>query len=434
MKVEKIRKKDYKLELLVELSPAETAEEMQRIAVFEIRKNGFAFDESNGKSPVDFVREKLGDIESAFVFDEGIMRHRASFALTAAQIDAIGTPVYRCSEHAVFGKPFKYQLVCIPVPDYELNDYGPVSISVPSNTVKDGEIEAEIQRMAQSASVSVTDESHDTVVKGDRVELAMRTTMAGEVVKPLCSDKREYATGTLSMPDDFDEAIIGMKVGETKTFSFLGPDLALDENGNVKMDEYETTVTVNRIVSSKAPAIDDAWAKTVNPNVSTLEELREHVARKLSEKHEADLQRMAITLAGNELSKRLVGEIPDIIYGAAIKEARESLARELQDLGMTKEQYLSKQDITQEQLNNALMMQVRTQLTRQFALNAYADHKGLVVDEDDLNAFFESIAPGKANYAHADFKRDGRMYAARCAARRLKAGRRAVQEADVKRI
>jgi trigger factor len=349
-------------------------------------------------------------------------------------VDARGTPVFRCSEHATEGCPFKFQLVCVPVPDYELSDYGPVSISVPSYAVKEAEIDMELQRMASAASVPVTDKSHDVVQKGDRVELAMHTTMGGEEVKPLCSEGREYATGTLSMPDDFDAAIIGMRVGETKTFTFLGPDIALDADGKPKMDEYETTATVKRIVASKAPEIDDAWAKTVNPNVSTLAELRERVSERLAEKHEAEFQRTAIMLAGNELAKRLEGEIPDIIYGVAIKEAREALGRELQDQGLTLEQYLARENMNQEQLNNALMMQVRTQLTRQFALNAYAKHKGLVVNEDDLNAFFESIAPGKANYAHADFKRDGRMYAARCAAKRLKAGRRAVQEAEVKRI
>ena len=434
MKVERIREKDNKLELLVELSVAETSEELQRIAALEIAKNGFDYESGSTVSPVDFMREKLGDVEAAFVFDEGIMRHRTSFALTAARVDAIGSPIYRCSDHAVEGRPFKFQLVCVPVPCYELSDYGPVSISVPNYEVKEAEIEMELSRMAEAASISVTDTSHDVVVKGDKVELAMETTMGGNTVKSLCTDGREYATGVFAMPDEFDEAVIGMKVGETKSFSFLGPDIALDENGKVKMDRYDTTVTVKRIISSQKPAIDDAWAKTVMPGVTSLEQLRAKVAERVRERHEADFERTAVMLAGNELAKRLEGEIPDIIYGVAIKEARQELGRELAEQNITQEQYLAQKGITQEQLNNALMMQVRSQLTRQLALNAYAEHKGIVAEEEDMNAFFESIAPGKANFAHADFKRDGRMYAARCAATRLKAGKRAVAEADVKRI
>ena len=434
MKVEKIREKDYKLELLVELSGAEVAEEIQRIAAFEIGKNGYEFDQKSKVSPADFLRQRLGNVEASFVFDEGIMRHRASFALTAAKIDSIGTPVFRCTEHAVEGKDFEYPLVCVPVPDFEIDDYGPVSITLPNYVVRQDEVEEEIQAMAQAASVSVTDDSHDVVRKGDKVELAMETTMGGSKVKTLCTEGREYTTGAYAMPDDFDDAIIGMKVGETKTFTFLGPDIALNADGSVKMDEYETTATVKRILGSQAPEIGDAWARTVMPGVENMDDLRVKVEEKLAERKEADQQRQAELLASTELAKRFSATIPDLIYGVAVKEARENLDNKIKDQNLTMEQYLAKEGMTQEQLNHSIMMQVRSQLTRQFALNAYAKHKKLAVNDNDLNAFFESISPNQANIAHADFKRDGRMYAARCAALRLKACRLLVENANVTRV
>lgn len=434
MKVEKIREKDGKLELLVELSSAEAANEARRAALIEIGRHNLSCEQDGATSPVEFLRGQLGDLEASFLLDEDVMRRRAPFALTAALIDTIGTPVFRCSEHIEEGKPFKYQLVCVPVPEFELSDYGPVSITVPSSTVKDEEIEAELARMAQAASVNETDTSHDVVVKGDKVELALETTQDGEKIRPLCSASREYATGTLAMPDDFDDAIIGMSVGETKTFTFMGPEMELDGDGKPIMKEYETTATVKRILSSIAPAIDDNWAKTVKPGITTLAQLREEVAGKLSEEHEAEFQRTAQMFAGNELAKRLQGEISDLVYGVSVKEARENFERQLKGDNLTMDEYLKRNDMTLEQLNNALMMQVRTQLTRQFALNAYAKHYDLFANEDDLNLFFESIAPGKANLAHQDFDRDGRIYAARCAALRLKAARKAVEEADITRL
>lgn len=434
MKVEKVREKDGKLELLVELSTAETAQELQRAAANEMAKRGLSMEDVGDQEPIDFLMDKLGRAEAPFIFDEAIMQRRAPFALTAAQVDIIGSPVYRCGEHAQSGKSFSYQLVCVPVPDYELESYDPVSIAVPTYAVKEEEIDAELARMAQAASVSVTDTSHDAVIKGDKVELAMETTMNGERVPALCTDGREYSTGALAMPDGFDEAVIGMKVGETKSFTFEGPDIVPDENGNVRMDEYATTVTIKRIIEEKAPEPDDNWAKTVKPGIESLAQLREEVRAKIAEQHEADFGRSAQMLAGNELAKRLQGEIPDLIYGVAVKEAREGFDEQLRRENRTLDVFLAQEDMTQEQLNSALMMQVRTQLTRQFALNAYAKHFGLVVNEDDLNAFFESIAPGNANLAHADFDRDGRIYAARCAALRLKAAKLAVEKAEVKRL
>lgn len=93
--------------------------------------------------------------------------------------------------------------------------------------------------------------------------------------------------------------------------------------------------------------------------------------------------------------------------------------------------YLKREGIEKDQLNNTLMLQVRSQLTRQFALNAYAKHENLVADEQDIEMFFESVAPGQAKQAMADFRRDGKMFAARCAATRLKAARKLVEEAEI---
>ena len=431
MKVERVREKDGKLELMAELTGEEVSKEMQRIAAYEMNMHDFK-PNSKKETPVETVKRCLGAQEAAFVFDEGIMRHRTPFACTAAQVDVIGKPVFKCLEHAEEGKPFQYHMVCVPVPEFTLSSYDPVSIVIPSYDVKEDEIEEEIQKMRDASSVTVTDRSHDTVIKGDKVELTLDTTLDGEPFRPLCAEKRQYNTGALSMPDDFDDAIVGMSVGETKTFKFEGPELELDDEGNPIMKTYECTATVTRILGMKAPELGDEWARTTLPGVKNMADLRKKVAEKVREQHTDDYNRQAQTLAGNEIAKRLEGDIPDLIYGVALKEAQENLTSRLKEENTTLEEYLKKEGLEKDQLNQFLLMQVRGQLTRQFALNAYAKYKGMKVDDADLEAFFESIAPRRARQAQADFRNDGRMFAARCAALRLKASKELVAEADIK--
>lgn len=433
MKVEKVREKDGKLELAVELSGKEVEKDMQQVAAREIVKKHYQVNHKDD-DPVTFLKKHLGDSEAAFLFDEGIMRHRVPFALTAAEVDTIGEPVFKCLEHAQPGETFTFHIVCVPVPEFELSDYGPVAITVPSSDVKPDEVELEIQKMAQAAAVATTDETHDVVMKGDKIEIAMETTKDGERIRPLCAERREYNTGSFAMPDDFDNAIIGMKVGETKTFSFQGPELELDENRNVIMETYVSTVTVNRIISMQPPEIGDEWARTTQVGVKNLADLRKNVREKLEKEHEDEHARRSQLLASNELAKRLEGEIPDLIYGVAVKEARKSLDEKLKREKLSLDEYLEKEGIEKKQLDNMLLLQVRSQLTRQFALNAYAKHEGISIDDDDLKAFFESIAPGKAGLAMSDFRSEGRMYAARCAALRLKASKDLVERADVKLV
>lgn len=244
-----------------------------------------------------------------------------------------------------------------------------MTITVPFEAVKEDEVEAELARMAETVLVPVTDASHDVVSRGDKVELAMETTQDGHRVPALCTEGREYSTGTFAMPDDFDAGVIGMKVGQTKVIGFEGPRLELDEAGKPIMEKFESVVTVKRIVGSKTATMDDEWARTVKPGIESLDDLRADVRERVRQRHEADFMHAAEILAGNELAKRLKGEISDLVYGVALKEARGNLQDRLCNDNLTLDAFLTAQDMTREQLDQALLMQVRSQLTRQLALN-----------------------------------------------------------------
>ena len=56
MKVERVREKDGKLELMAELSGAEVAQELNEIAQAEIAKNEYDFDYNGDQSAVAFLR------------------------------------------------------------------------------------------------------------------------------------------------------------------------------------------------------------------------------------------------------------------------------------------------------------------------------------------------------------------------------------------
>ena len=85
MKVEKAREKDGKLELLVELSVAETEEELQNAAMAVVARNGYGADRADYETPLECVRVRMGLVEASFVLDEEIMRRRAPFALSAVR-------------------------------------------------------------------------------------------------------------------------------------------------------------------------------------------------------------------------------------------------------------------------------------------------------------------------------------------------------------
>ena len=160
-------------------------------------------------------------------------------------------------------------------------------------------------------------------------------------------------------------------------------------------------------------------------------ELESKVEQTLAAQLEGERFRQKELLAASELAKRFDAKIEDAVYDAAMREAKKGFLDELERQNTTLEAFLEQEHMEEQQLGIALMMQVKEQLVRQLSLEALADHLDLEVEETDLDAYFEAIAPGRADQARSDFARSGRMRAAQAAARRAKANRYLVEHAVI---
>lgn len=432
MKTEVVGENATTFELSIVIEADETEQEIRRAAILTAQKRKIAPDPK--RQPAEVVRSSLGKEEAAFAFDEEVMRHRVSFALTELGRDMLGVPKFACSFHVAEGEPFAFRATCVKVPQIELSSYESVSVSLPEVQVSQDEISAQIEALANASAQSVADEKRMQVNKGDDVEIALSTTREGKPVRSLTARRRLYHTGSLSMPDAFDEAICSMSVGQEKTFSFEGPSLERDSEGNPLMETFVTTVKLLAVLKSEKPALDDAWAARVMPGCASMADLRAQIAKRLRAQKDSEHARQVEQLAVSELTRRFTGSLSDEVYDAVIDEAKCSFADQLAATGTDAKQFAEKQGIDEQQLSMSLVMQARSQLISQLSLDAYARHWGLELVDEDLDVFFETISPGKARFARADFENDGRMYAARCAALRLKARRHLARQAQVKAL
>ena len=114
------------------------------------------------------------------------------------------------------------------------------------------------------------------------------------------------------MPEGFDEGIMGMAVGETRTFTFSGPDI--DDNGNQVMKDYDCTVTYLSTQKKVAPVIDDEWVAQNLPMYRGLAGLRASIGEQVDGQRRAQYDEYVRGVAADELSKRFTGRIADEVY------------------------------------------------------------------------------------------------------------------------
>ena len=360
------------------------------------------------KTVAQAAEERMGikDLDS-------VVMNQAVEALVPFAIDKVGVipafpPQPEPKTALKRGQTFQFGLHLTPKPDYELTSYEPVSITIQEVSIDERQVDEQINQVAERYAEFVADDPHP-VRKGDSCLLAMESYENGEKLPGLTTDARTYSAGAGLMPDGFDENIIGMDVGETKTFTFEGP--GIDDEGNEIVETIECTVTVKEIQKKVAPVIDDAWVAKFMPMYKDVAAMRDDIRR-------------------GELAKRFKGSIADEVYESMSRNLMNNMRAEVEQQNMTWDQFVEQQG-GEQQFNMMMMMQTRQMLVQGYALDALFRHEGLVVSDEDVQEACAAMNPQNPQGVRRQMEESGRGFALREAAERIKANKWLLEHADI---
>ena len=380
-----------------------------------------------GKTPAQVASEQLGikNLDEAVIpqATELIVPH----AINKAGLVPAFMPSAEPKSRLARGHAFQFNLNVFPKPKYELESYDPVSFNIEPFTSDEEEVDRRIGDIARQFTQFVETEAHP-LEKNDSCLLKMRTTKGGEEVPGLTTNSRSYSMGLDLMPAGFDDHLLGMMPGDTRTFTFEGP--GLDDDMNEVMEEYETEITLLEVQKEVVPVINDEWVEKNLPMYKDVAEMRASIAKELDEQRMKYYEDHKRNLAAAELSKRFKGNIPDEIYEGSMGETVSNMRQQVARQGMKWEDFVS-QNGGEQQVNMMLMVEMRQQLILGFALDAYYEHEGLSYDESDLNEVCFQMNPQNPQTARESMERNGFGYALRESAQRLRACKRLVETADI---
>lgn len=379
------------------------------------------------KTVAQVVEEKMGikDLDS-------IVMPQAIECLVPFALDKKNTiPAYPPKTNSPapmrHGAEYKFTLDVTLKPEYELKSYDPVSITVPPFTIDEAEVEAQLVQMAENSAEYVADDPHP-VKSGDSVLLSMETFEDGKPLPGLTTDSRTYTTGGGYMPDGFDENIIGMEVGETKTFTFTGP--SIDENGKEIEQVVECTATVKEIQKRIIPAITDAWVEKNMPMMNGVEALKGAIRERITAARSAEYENFKRQLAVSELAKRFEGKIADPVYEAMQQSILNNLRTQLKQQNIPFEQFVE-QNGGEQQFSMSMMMQTRQNLVESYSLDAVFRHEKMTLSDSDIFDACKEMNPQQPEMVKEQMEKTGWGYALRETASRLKASKWLVEQASI---
>jgi trigger factor len=115
--------------------------------------------------------------------------------------------------------------------------------------------------------------------EGDRVTIDFEGKIDGEAFAGGQASDFQFVVGEGQMLEQFDQAVRGMKIGQSKTFPLQFP--ADYQGAEVAGKEADFLVSVKKIEAGNLPEVDDAFAKALGIKEGTVEALRADVRKNL---------------------------------------------------------------------------------------------------------------------------------------------------------
>lgn len=298
--------------------PTETVDaEIERLARDYSRKAripGFR----PGKAPTRVIKQRFKDQILHEVAHDLIPR-AVDDALRERGVEAVDTPDVR-DVTIEEGRPLTFTASFDTVPSFDPGDLSSISLRRTQVAIDEDAVAGALQRLRGRAARSEPVEGRG-VDQGDTVVL--------DLVRD--GDRRPDVSielGAKANPPGFDEQLLGLDVGATKTFTIhYPPDYPIGELANT---DVSYTVTVTAIKRRVLPELDDEFAKDLG-EFDTLDALRarvredlEHEARHAAERElRADLMK--------QLAARVPFEIPPSLLDREVDRRIEDFARRLMD-------------------------------------------------------------------------------------------------------
>ncbi|MFT0875357.1 trigger factor [Rhodopseudomonas sp. G2_2311] len=246
----------------------------------KVRLNGFR----PGKVPTAHLKRVYGRSVAAETIDklvrdtnDGIFSERGFRLATEPKITM--PQDQKEIEDILEGKSdLNYTVAIEVVPAIELADFKSFSVEKPVVEVADSDVDEAIKRIADANRAYADKAEGAKADTGDRVTVSFKGTIDGVAFDGGTGEDIPVVIGSASFIPGFEDQLVGIAVGETRTIKVTFPTNYASETLAGKPAEFETTAT--KLEAPQETTIDDEFAKTLG--LESLDKLKDAAKARLA--------------------------------------------------------------------------------------------------------------------------------------------------------
>ena len=340
-----------------------------------------------GKVP----RQMLEKMYGAEIFYEDAINRMIPTAYSQAydecELDIVSQPEVDVVQMEK-GKPFIFTAEVAVKPEVKLGEYKGLKVDKIPVEVTPEDVDAEIQRERErnGRTVEVTDRS---VAKDDMITLDFEGFVDGEAFKGGKGTDYPLTIGSGAFIPGFEEQLIGAEIDQDVEVNVKFPE-DYHEKSLAGKDALFKCV-VHTIKEKELPELDDELASDVS-ECETLEEYRQEVEKKLTDRKQAEAREKIEDQAVDQAAENAEMDIPQPMIDLQVRQMEDDMGYRLQMQGMTKEMYFQMTGLTEERMKQDLEAQALKTIRTRLVLEAVAKAENIVVSEERLEEELKKMA------------------------------------------
>ena len=288
------------------------------------------------------------------------------------------------------GQPWTLTATVDVMPEVKLGDYKGMEVPEQDTTVSDADVDSEIEKKRQQQAELVLKEAKPAE-KGDTVVIDYEGSVDGKKFDGGSADNYSLELGSGSFIPGFEDQLIGHNSGDDVDVKVTFPEDYHAKNLAGKDAIFK--VKIHEIKEKQLPELDDDFAKDVDEDVDTLDELKDKTKKQLQEDKDnqakAAIEDAAIEKA---VANAEIQDIPQAMLDDDTNRQMQQYLAGMQQQGISPQMYFqitgTKEDDLKKQFANDAEQRVKTNLV----LEAIVDDANIEASDDEIKDEIKDLA------------------------------------------
>lgn len=288
------------------------------------------------------------------------------------------------------GQPWTLTAEVAVEPEVKLGDYKGMEVPEQDTTVSDADVDSEIEKKRQQQAELVLKEDKPAA-KGDTVVIDYEGSVDGKKFDGGSADNYSLELGSGSFIPGFEDQLIGHNTGDDVDAKVTFPKDYHAKNLAGKDATFK--VKVHEIKEKQLPDLDDDFAKDVDEDVDTLDELKDKTRKQLQEQKD-NQAKGAIEDAAIEkaVANAEIEDIPQAMLDEDTNRQMQQYLAGMQQQGISPKMYFQITGTKEEDLKKQFANEAEQRVKTNLVLEAIVDDANIEASDDEIKDEIKDLA------------------------------------------